>query len=222
MNGIAEEKDEIFRHQRCTANACLVSLEQNAPTVRRHIVARSLGKPEESLWLTDEVARRVFGEGIPLKFVFHDHSGLFAIICSHGMMTPTGHTIVQVIEKYEGTEEQIVLAKNLVAVYEQFTEMVRGKSPVFNQILAPMEIYQTLGRGEQDRLLNSEESQMAQMCGMSSNITLNGYFEGLESSFGKFFRLFALTWLSVEEFDAYTEALTKALSDFIACLPGED
>lgn len=174
-----------------------------------------------SIAIDDNILESVFGEGLSLKYIFHDfgHHNLTTVLAPHSFTSPIGRTLVDQIVKDGRPEEEKAAAQELVDTYEKHSAQIISKSEVLKKITSPFEKWQDPNAIVTDKEIQALENFFGYVPqAVRDKKTARAWMESLEPNFGNHFRRFTLNYITQEEFAQYREEMNRAFKRWLAAV----
>jgi hypothetical protein len=183
-------------------------------------------KHEASLRVDNSTLESVFGEGLPLKYIYHEFDGLTGAVTEYNFESPIGTTLVDRFRQSSASPERIAGAQAAVDAYEQQSAEIREKSQTLKRLLAPLDRINIQDRKALEEPVSDEDIEYAIGILGESNFwvgrseikqkrTIGAYLNLIEPSFGKLFRKYALQTVNSEDIARYKHQMDSALQSLV-------
>lgn len=205
------EREQESSEEREGRSNLLENYGREARKVEMYLNAAPEEKAEASIFIDEKTLKTVFGEGLPLKNVYHDFGGLTGMVAPHSFWTAQGRTLVDELSKSGADARQVAAAQALVNAYERYSQAIVEKSPTLQSWIAPLE-------GSADEPLGEEEVRILEGLGFrlkDSEKTRKQYINLMEPNFGRYFRRYAMHALTPQEFAEYSQEIGQALQGLV-------
>jgi hypothetical protein len=204
--GLGDEKvDSIIDKARNILSSFAPSFDNLAKIIK----TRESGKLDEVFDFIDlrhSCFTFVIGEGLPVRFIYHDWGGMTRFILE----------VYQSIRK-SNSEAQAAAARNIVEVYEKHMGLLCSKAPIMIDILKPLDGAYTHQGLERELMPDELQLLIDHHHVRSENYrTVRDYMRTVESSYGEKIRNLVLRNMTSEELEAYRLEMTDALENFIS------